>query len=151
MLGQLMTKIQKWLNINEMRRNKIEEQQVKMIVLLGFVQHSGWEREQIFPVSQEIIISGTTKWLSVMRAHAPAVTSEILSQEAPVLPNIINMAMFGQQWQISKLSVSKLSWNLPVGPPAFTVYTPKSEEGEIICVLDKLVLIFLQLWMSLIS
>lgn len=69
-----------------------------MMVPLGFVQHSGWETKQIFPVSQEIIISGTTKWLSVMRAHAPAVTSEILSQEAPVLPKIvINMAKFGQQ------------------------------------------------------
>lgn len=58
-----------------MRQNKIEEQQVKMIILLGFVQHSGWETKQIFPVSQEIIISGTTKWLIVMRAHAPAVMS----------------------------------------------------------------------------
>lgn len=29
------------------------------------------------------------------------------------------------------MSVSKLSWNLPVRPPAFIVYSPKSEEGGI--------------------
>lgn len=81
-----------------MRRNKIEEQQVEVIVLLGFAQHSGWDTEQIFAVSQEIIISAATKWLSVTRAHAPAVTPETLSQEAPVLPNtVINVTKFGQQ------------------------------------------------------
>lgn len=61
-----------------------------------FVQHSGWETQQIFAVSQEIIISDCQ--VAECDVDSPAVTPEILSQEAPVLPIIvINMAKFGQQ------------------------------------------------------